>query len=199
MPSSSTSINSVRKALPDKNVYPDSDINVSSAGTNHSRVIVDTQPCSSVPSDNTVVNTNCPDDQPPPYTIIRGRRMRFFAQNLQLQPTGTSTTVEHCTGNSRLFSVEPYVDTMDDAQKRCCGPYWEERWCGSGPTTVNIRWFIIVICFIALCCVVVGIVLGSLKGANEFTADDSLTIALLLIGKFECTLIFQLQIFHSKA
>lgn len=109
--------------------------------------------------------------------------MRFFTQNLQLQPTETATRT--CPGgSSRLFSVEPYVDTMDeDNQKRCCGPYWEEHWCGSGPTTVNIRWFIIVICFIALCCVVVGIVLGSLKGANEFTADDSLTIALLLIGK----------------
>ncbi|GAU87684.1 hypothetical protein RvY_00497 [Ramazzottius varieornatus] len=179
MPSSSTTSNPdmYRKASPDKNVYPVSDINGHpSAGTNH-----DNQPSSSVPSDNTAISINCPDDRPPPYTLIRGRRMRFFTQNLQLQPTETATRT--CPGSSRLFSVEPYAGTMDeDNQKRCCGPYWEERWCGSGPTTVNIRWFIVVICFIALCCVVVGIVLGSLKGANEFTADDSLTIALLLIG-----------------
>lgn len=44
---------------------------------------------------------------------------------------------------------------------------------------VSIRWFIIMIAFVGLCCTVVGTVLGAVKTYNS----EYVTITLLMIGK----------------
>lgn len=114
---------------------------------------------------------------PPSYTLIRGRRMRFLPQRMHF-PTDSPTNFRYHPDFYRLHHQHIQRQNHDFA-KNCCSSLMV---AGS----LNVRWFIIIISFIALCCVVVGIVLGALKGANEFTGDDSLTIALLLIGKWPC-------------
>jgi hypothetical protein len=46
---------------------------------------------------------------------------------------------------------------------------------------VSIRWFVLVIAFVGLCCTVVGTVLGALKAAGR----EHLTVSLLMIGKYD--------------
>lgn len=116
---------------------------------------------------------------PPPYTLVRGRRMRFLPQRMHFPSDSSHGNFRHHNNADfyRLHNNQQYLQHhQQDVAKNCCSSLMI-----SG--NLNIRWFIIIISFIALCCVVVGIVLGALKGANEFTGDDSLTIALLLIGK----------------
>ena len=169
-----------------------------------------------VPLEVSAVLVELPDDEsgagsgpPPPYTVVRGRRMRFLTQRMHL-PVGSSTgdlaavtaaTERHCDlyrlqqpdcggghlgqlSGSRSVSLASAAAAMvvvEDGKDCCAGCAGASLWLL--PESVNVRWFIVIIVFIALCCVVVGIVLGALKGANEFTGDDSLTIALLLIGE----------------
>jgi hypothetical protein len=112
---------------------------------------------------------------PPPYTLVRGRRMRFLSQRMHLP----------ADSQQRYLTADLYRLQQPDDQPQQSDP-GDGKGCCSAillPENLNVRWFIIIISFIALCCLVVGIVLGALKGANEFTGDDSLTIALLLIGK----------------
>ncbi|MPC62590.1 hypothetical protein E2C01_056677 [Portunus trituberculatus] len=45
---------------------------------------------------------------------------------------------------------------------------------------VSIRWFIIMIAFVGLCCTVVGTVLGAVKTYNS----EYVTITLLMIGEY---------------
>lgn len=55
--------------------------------------------------------------------------------------------------------------------KHCCGVMVTQ--------TVSIRWFIVMIAFVGLCCAIVGTVLGALKA----TGREHLTVSLLMIGK----------------
>ncbi|XP_055331504.1 uncharacterized protein LOC129583644 [Paramacrobiotus metropolitanus] len=112
---------------------------------------------------------------PPPYTLVRGRRMRFFPQQIHLPPVpDPACSYSHVLQHYPDF-FQRHASRHMETSKSCCNFLMMTG-------TLNVRWFIVVISFIALCCVVVGIVLGALKGANEFTGDDSLTISLLLIG-----------------
>ena len=55
--------------------------------------------------------------------------------------------------------------------KTCCGVLVTQ--------TVSIRWFIVMIAFVGICCSIVGTVLGALKASGR----EHLTVSLLMIGK----------------
>ncbi|XP_076366695.1 uncharacterized protein LOC143255238 [Tachypleus tridentatus] len=57
-----------------------------------------------------------------------------------------------------------------DEPKHCCGVAFTQ--------TVSIRWFIIMIAFVGVCCAIVGTVLGALRA----TGQEHLTVSLLMIG-----------------
>jgi len=54
--------------------------------------------------------------------------------------------------------------------KTCCGLAVSQ--------TVSIRWFIVMIAFVGICCSVVGTVLGAMKAQGR----EHLTVSLLMIG-----------------
>ena len=55
--------------------------------------------------------------------------------------------------------------------KSCCGVTVSQ--------TVSIRWFIVMIAFVGICCSIVGTVLGAMKASGR----EHLTVSLLMIGK----------------
>jgi hypothetical protein len=55
--------------------------------------------------------------------------------------------------------------------KSCCGLALSQ--------TVSIRWFIVMIAFVGICCSVVGTVLGAMKASGR----EHLTVSLLMIGE----------------
>ena len=61
---------------------------------------------------------------------------------------------------------------MEEEAKSCCGV--------SVSQTVSIRWFIVMIAFVGICCAVVGTVLGAMKASGR----EHLTVSLLMIGEF---------------
>ena len=56
--------------------------------------------------------------------------------------------------------------------KTCCGLAVSQ--------TVSIRWFIVMIAFVGICCSIVGTALGALKASGR----EHLTVSLLMIGEF---------------
>ncbi|KAJ8889556.1 hypothetical protein PR048_009055 [Dryococelus australis] len=64
--------------------------------------------------------------------------------------------------------------TPEEEPKSCCGVVVTQA--------VSIRWFIVMIAFVGICCAVVGTVLGAMKASGR----DHLTVSLLMIG--ECHL-----------
>ena len=56
--------------------------------------------------------------------------------------------------------------------KTCCGVVVSQ--------TVSIRWFIVMIAFVGICCAVVGTVLGAMKASGR----EHLTVSLLMIGQY---------------
>ncbi|XP_035224242.1 histone-lysine N-methyltransferase SETD1A-like [Stegodyphus dumicola] len=69
------------------------------------------------------------------------------------------------------FAGAPAASESDEP-KHCCGVMVTQ--------TVSIRWFIVMIAFVGLCCAIVGTVLGALKA----TGREHLTVSLLMIGKY---------------
>jgi hypothetical protein len=55
--------------------------------------------------------------------------------------------------------------------KSCCGVTVSQ--------TVSIRWFIVMIAFVGICCSIVGTVLGAIKASRK----GNFTFSLLMIGK----------------
>lgn len=72
-----------------------------------------------------------------------------------------------------------------DEPKHCCGVRVTQ--------TVSIRWFIVMIAFVGLCCAVVGTVLGALKA----TGREHLTVSLLMIGEYSFISFINLYHFYS--
>ena len=66
--------------------------------------------------------------------------------------------------------------------KSCCGVMVTQ--------TVSIRWFIIMIAFVGICCAVVGTVLGAMRSSGR----EHLTVSLLMIGNFYSIVI---PLFHD--
>ena len=60
---------------------------------------------------------------------------------------------------------------MGGMSKACCGVTVTQA--------VSIRWFIVMIAFVGICCSVVGTVLGAMKASGR----EHLTVSLLMIGK----------------
>lgn len=63
----------------------------------------------------------------------------------------------------------PYAS--EEEPKTCCGM--------SASQAVSIRWFIIVIAVIGICCTLAGTALGAARSAGK----EHLTLSLLMIGK----------------
>ena len=59
--------------------------------------------------------------------------------------------------------------------KSCCGVTVTQA--------VSIRWFIVMIAFVGICCSVVGTVLGAMKASGR----EHLTVSLLMIGTYTFT------------
>ena len=59
--------------------------------------------------------------------------------------------------------------------KNCCGVHVTQ--------TVSIRWFIVMIAFVGICCSIVGTALGALKASGR----EHLTVSLLMIGELNYT------------
>jgi len=59
---------------------------------------------------------------------------------------------------------------VEEEAKSCCGVAVSQ--------TVSIRWFIVMIAFVGICCAVVGTVLGAMKASGR----EHLTVSLLMIG-----------------
>lgn len=89
---------------------------------------------------------------PPPYATLPPRR--------HLPPPPPRFRPPRCVVDTEV--VEP---------KHCCGVLVTQ--------TVSIRWFIVMIAFVGLCCAIVGTVLGALKA----TGREHLTVSLLMIGE----------------
>ncbi|GFS87301.1 uncharacterized protein TNCV_2479411 [Trichonephila clavipes] len=70
------------------------------------------------------------------------------------------------------FAANPPAASESDEPKHCCGVMVTQ--------TVSIRWFIVMIAFVGLCCAIVGTVLGALKA----TGREHLTVSLLMIESF---------------
>jgi len=62
------------------------------------------------------------------------------------------------------------MQTTEGESKTCCGLAVSQ--------TVSIRWFIVMIAFVGICCSVVGTVLGAMKAQGR----EHLTVSLLMIG-----------------
>ena len=62
-------------------------------------------------------------------------------------------------------------EEMGGMSKACCGVTVTQA--------VSIRWFIVMIAFVGICCSVVGTVLGAMKASGR----EHLTVSLLMIGK----------------
>ncbi len=60
----------------------------------------------------------------------------------------------------------------EESGKSCCGVVVTQ--------TVSIRWFIVMIAFVGICCAVVGTVLGAMRTSGR----EHLTVSLLMIGTF---------------
>ncbi|KAF0302091.1 hypothetical protein FJT64_025804 [Amphibalanus amphitrite] len=68
------------------------------------------------------------------------------------------------------YTVRLPYRTEEEDPKSCCGLVVTQ--------SVSIRWFIVMIAFVGLCCAIVGTVLGALKA----TGREHLTVSLLMIG-----------------
>lgn len=75
----------------------------------------------------------------------------------------------------------------EESGKSCCGVMVTQ--------TVSIRWFIVMIAFVGICCAVVGTVLGAMRSSGR----EHLTVSLLMIGKnFGCVLLIKQKVFFWR-
>ena len=83
------------------------------------------------------------------------------------------------TGANNTDLEQPQTCLPHDSPdvKSCCGI--------SISQTVSIRWFIVMIAFVGICCAVVGTVLGAMKASGR----EHLTVSLLMIGQYQAVTI----------
>merc|ERR1711971_1014221 len=93
---------------------------------------------------------------PPPHPAPRGWRESFPGFSRRSRNTGG------VMGGT-------YLPEREEG-KSCCGVTMSQ--------TVSIRWFIVMIAFVGICCAVVGTVLGAMKASGR----EHLTVSLLMIG-----------------
>merc|ERR1719445_1889660 len=124
-----------------------------------------------------ILNSHVP---PPPYTTLP-RHVAETRGNASNRSGGTWRAA--LTGFSRR-SRNP--DTDGEAAAGCEGHHQSQGLTQDSKTccgvvvsqTVSIRWFIVMIAFVGICCAVVGTVLGAMKASGR----EHLTVSLLMIG-----------------
>ena len=99
------------------------------------------------------------------------------------QPMHSPTTIgaehqfhnDHCVMAASAAAAAAAAAAAGEAlpSKNCCGVLVTQ--------TVSIRWFIVMIAFVGICCSIVGTALGALKASGR----EHLTVSLLMIGKFD--------------
>ena len=91
-------------------------------------------------------------------------------------------TIENDNNNNKcqlLFQIERIEYAGEESGKSCCGVMVTQ--------TVSIRWFIVMIAFVGICCAVVGTVLGAMRSSGR----EHITVSLLMIGKLFIAIIDQ--------
>ena len=88
----------------------------------------------------------------------------FSSEELLVNPATVSAS--NCANVVTL----PVASPPNPPGKSCCGVHITQ--------TVSIRWFIVMIAFVGICCSVVGTILGALKASGR----EHLTVSLLMIG-----------------
>ena len=112
-------------------------------------------------SPSTYLPSGPPPPLPPPPTV-----------SAAAQPLHSPTAAEHHFHNDHcvLAGAAGMAATVALPSKNCCGVHVTQ--------TVSIRWFIVMIAFVGICCSVVGTVLGAMKASGR----EHLTVSLLMIG-----------------
>ena len=92
------------------------------------------------------------------------------------------------SGQANTTGSSPANNNTDLEQQQTCGPHETgtdfKSCCGiSVSQTVSIRWFIVMIAFVGICCAVVGTVLGAMKASGR----EHLTVSLLMIGQYHAS------------
>lgn len=131
-----------------------------------------------------ILNTHMP---PPPYSTLPhsasagSRSSRNQGQQPQLPEV---RAVRSATARARRWRPLPalagattdltrsqhFLAGDEPDPKSCCGVTVSQ--------TVSIRWFIVMIAFVGICCSIVGTVLGAMKASGR----EHLTVSLLMIG-----------------
>merc|ERR1712115_93834 len=108
---------------------------------------------------------------PPAYTTLPGRARPTSCPQRPMPPPQHSwrENLPAFARRSRGCGEEVLMQPEGES-KTCCGLAVSQ--------TVSIRWFIVMIAFVGICCSVVGTVLGAMKAQGR----EHLTVSLLMIG-----------------
>ena len=115
------------------------------------------------PSPSTYLPSGPP---PPPPPVVAAQPMHSPTANL-------AAAAEHHFHNDHCVMAVAAAAAEALPSKNCCGVHVTQ--------TVSIRWFIVMIAFVGICCSIVGTALGALKASGR----EHLTVSLLMIGKFD--------------
>ena len=94
-----------------------------------------------------------------------------YRSQTQNDVEGAAVPGQTFVGGLGVGDVHPHHGHGGPESKTCCGV--------SVSQTVSIRWFIVMIAFVGICCSVVGTVLGAMKAQGR----EHLTVSLLMIGE----------------
>jgi len=131
----------------------------------------------SVVANNVGISHNLPDlvshPPPPPYATLPPQGSTSL-----LCPAGAGNTrgggwrasISSFSRRRRRHGGDGAGALIEEEPKPCCGVLVSQ--------SVSIRWFIVMIAFVGICCAVVGTVLGAMKA----TGREHLTVSLLMIG-----------------
>ena len=108
-------------------------------------------------------STYLPSGPPPPPPV---------AVAAQPMHSPAAAAAEHHFHNDHcVMAVTSAAEALPS--KNCCGVHVTQ--------TVSIRWFIVMIAFVGICCSIVGTALGALKASGR----EHLTVSLLMIGEYK--------------
>ncbi|CAB4066384.1 unnamed protein product [Lepeophtheirus salmonis] len=115
---------------------------------------------------------------PPPYSTLPNRNARPIPPPSRWRrspPSFPAAVTADLTRSHASFFDENHhhihhLDSSSHTSKSCCGVAVNQ--------TISIRWFIVMIAFVGICCSVVGTILGALKASGR----EHLTVSLLMIG-----------------
>merc|ERR1719414_1400358 len=110
---------------------------------------------------------------PPAYTTLPGRGRPTTCPQRNINPPQHSwreNLPNFARRSGGCGGEEGLMQTTEGESKTCCGLAVSQ--------TVSIRWFIVMIAFVGICCSIVGTVLGAMKASGR----EHLTVSLLMIG-----------------